>query len=241
MKLTESNKQSLRDGQAAHSRLAKLRGDLAALENSPELAQLELKKTETLASIRSETSQMDLATAEVNRLESDIEVVKKRIQRDQSLLQTMSNPKDISGVEHELGTLSERLDALENAELENLERIEQLERLLTQLESELNEVEGQIRELERERQRHAESLRVDIEAQQQDCSRALGELPEELVKTLEQLWARGSGVGELRDTTCGVCHMGLNSSAINEIKRTPLDEIAQCPECRAILLRAGGD
>lgn len=241
MKLTESNKQSLRDSQAAHSRLAKLRGDLAALENSPELAQLELKKTETLASIRSETSQMDLATAEVNRLESDIEVVKKRIQRDQSLLQTMSNPKDISGVEHELGTLVERLDSLETAELESLERVENLEKLLTQLESELNEVEVQIRTLEAERHQQAELLRVDIKSQQQDWTRALGELPDELVKTLEQLWVRGSGVGELRDTTCGVCHMGLNSSAINEIKRTPLDELAQCPECRAILLRAGGD
>ncbi len=241
MKLTGSDKFSLNEAQLAATTLSKLRGELAALAANPDLLELERNRTETLGGIQSETGLLDLARAEIKRLESDIEVVRKRIQRDGTLLLTMANPKDIAGLEHELITLRERLDSLETQELEVLEQIDSLNQKLVALEAELAHCQGQISEFESRRASRAAELRREIQAQQQKLEAAIAALPQELSQLLQQLWSRGSGVGELRDTTCGVCHMGLNSSAINDIRRTPMDELAQCPECRAILLQAGGE
>lgn len=241
MKLTEANKASLRNAQRSETALTKQRNDLAALADNPELAELERSRIEKLGTIQSNAGQLDLVVAEIKRLESDLEVVKKRIDRDRSLLPTMTNPKDIAGVEHELETLGQRLDALETQELEALEKKDDLDRSLLLYEEELAAVQARILELESQRAAFSADLKAEVQREQQLWNAALGELPDELAILLQKLWSRGSGVGELRDTTCGVCHMGLNSSAMSEIKKTPKDELVQCPECRAILLEPSGD
>ena len=241
MKLTESDIGQLRAAQDAQTKLGKLQADVAALKVNPELTQLESEKSATLAALQRESGQLDRLNAEVKRLESDLEVVRKRIQRDEQLLPTMANPKDIAGVEHELVTLRERQDSLETQELEAFEEIDSTKLGLADLEAQLARQKMQIAEHESTRVSRSTELTAEVSAQESLLQSALAALPEELADLLRQLWSRGSGVGELRDTTCGVCHMGLNSSAMNELKRTPKDQLAQCPECRAILLFGGGD
>ena len=240
MKISESDKRQLRDAQQAETSLGKLRADLAALKNNPELSQLEADRSATRSLLQQQNGQLDLLNLELKRLESDLEVVTKRIQRDEELLPTMANAKDIAGLEHELATLKERLDALETQELEVLEQIDSITEGIANLETQLSAQQTAISEQEQRRVSGSAELVSQIAEQEEHLKQALGALPAELSNLAQQLWSRGSGVGELHDTTCGVCHMGLNSSAITEIKRTPLDELVQCPECRAILIFGGG-
>jgi predicted nucleic acid-binding Zn-ribbon protein len=240
MKISEGDRVQLWAAQHAQSAIGKLRTDLANLKNNPELALLESERSTTLSALQQQTGQLDLLNAECKRLESDLEVVNNRIQRDQQLLLTMASPKDIAGVEHELVTLRDRLDALETQELEAFEKIDAVKQRMADLETLLTEQQAQIANLEQTTSIRSAELVADLRESEGLWKQALESLPVELANLLQQLWSRGSGVGELSDTTCGVCHMGLNSSAINEIKRTPSDELVQCPECRAILVSGGG-
>ena len=69
----------------------------------------------------------DLNT-QVSRFESEIDAVRQREDRDRSLLQSVADAKQLSDLQHELGTLERRQSSLEDSLLEVMERREQLQR-----------------------------------------------------------------------------------------------------------------
>src|SRR5271155_5991254 len=68
----------------------------------------------------------DLDT-QVSRFESEIDAVRQREERDRSLLQSVADAKQLSDLQHELGTLERRQSSLEDSLLEVMEHREQLQ------------------------------------------------------------------------------------------------------------------
>lgn len=177
--------------------------------------------------------------AEIARLEGEVDAVRQREDRDRGLLDSGSvNPKQLEELQHELGTLQRRQASLEDSLLDVMERREQL-------------AADHAREHD-----SAASLQRDADAAREARDRALAEIERagseravrraELVGGLdggltglyERLRASaGIGAGRLQAGRCGACRIELDRGELARISAAPEDEVLQCPECRAILVR----
>ena len=140
----------------------------------------------------------------------------------------------------ELEALARRQGALEEIELEVMERLEEQESTLAAL---LAEQEALL-----EQQRAATA---ELTAALADLDRQSTEVSEERAKTVDGLDAGlvalydriraqhgGLGVAPLRGRRCEGCRLELNSSELAQIVAAPADEVLRCDECGRILVRA---
>lgn len=180
--------------------------------------------------------------AQVTRLETEIDGVRKREDRDRGLLDSGSvNPKQLGELQHELGTLERRQASLEDSLLEVMERREQLA-------AERSDEQGVAEALGRELGAAAE-IRDAVAAQIQTTRTGRGdrraelvaELDPELLKLYErQRTSAGVGAGRLSGGRCGACRIELDRGEVARIMVASDDDVLRCSECGAILLRVHG-
>ena len=92
------------------------------------------------------------ARREVTKIEDDVAAVRARAARDNARLASgQGTPKDLQALSSELEVLNRRVTALEDTELEVMERLEEAEKELASADTQHREIAAQIAELERER------------------------------------------------------------------------------------------
>lgn len=179
----------------------------------------------------------DLQT-ELSRLEADVKVVEARRARDESLLQVSTNSKEAQGLEHELESLRKRQSDLEDLELDLMERIEIADAGIAEQEALMAQTNEEGARLSAE----AKAVVADAAALSEQLTRdrdALRTLVDTNVLAFyDRLSERGTGAALLQGRTCGACHMVLTGSDYERLRTIPEDEIAFCPQCSAILVRA---
>jgi predicted nucleic acid-binding Zn-ribbon protein len=177
---------------------------------------------------------------ELTKAEADVEQVRSRAQRDQARVDSgQVSVKDVQALSGELEALARRQAALEDVEIEVMERLEALE-------AELASVQA---DAESAREAHeaasAELARVlaDLDAQAaavvaERAGRAQG-LDAGLVALYDRLRAQlgGTGVAALRGHRCEGCRLELNASELARISALPAEEVVRCDECGRILVR----
>lgn len=170
---------------------------------------------------------------QVGRLESEIDSVRQREDRDRSLLNSPStDAKQLADLQHELETLERRQSSLEDSLIELMERREELQ----------SEQSGERAKLA--------ALDADLAAARADRDAALAEIEEtrtlrgirraaltetvdaELVALYERV-----GAGALQGRRCGACRIEIDRGELSRIAVAADDEVLRCPECTAILLR----
>lgn len=174
---------------------------------------------------------------ELQRLESDLELVEKRISKDKQLLTQAFNQKEISGLNHELDTLAARKSALEDSELEVLEKIEGSAARQAVIESEREQLDQDLEDYKLLARQELDSLK-SLHSNNLEAIGALETgLPADLLQLFNTRFARGIAIGKLLKNTCGACNMTITSTALSALHRVPDDEVASCPVCAAILVR----
>jgi len=180
--------------------------------------------------------------AQIARLESEVDAVRQREDRDRGLLDSGSvNPKQLEELQHELGTLERRRSSLEDSLLEVMERREELaaeqsteQASVTELGQELV-VAGQARDevvAEVEQTRNGRDVRR---------AELVAGLDAELLKLYDrQRTTSGIGAGRLAGGRCGACRIELDCGELARITAASDDEVVRCTECGAILLRVRG-
>lgn len=192
-----------------------------------------------LAALRLALDDLD---AQVSRFESEIDGVRQREDRDRSLLDSGgAGAKQLSELQHELGTLKRRQSSLEDSLLEVMERREELQ---SQQTGELATIDGLQVDLADAQKERDEAL-VEIDQIRHDRTQRRAELAKALDAELAALYERqrsaaGVGAGLLQGRRCGACRIELDRGEIARITAAPDDEVLRCPECRAILLRVKG-
>jgi predicted nucleic acid-binding Zn-ribbon protein len=179
---------------------------------------------------------------QIARLESEVDAVRQREDRDRGLLDSGSvNPKQLEELQHELGTLERRRASLEDSLLEVMERREELaaeqsteHASVTELGQELV-VAGQARD--------DATAEIEQILNGRDVRRA--ELVAGLDADLLALYDRqrktsGIGAGRLAGGRCGACRIELDRGELARITAASDDEVLRCTECGAILLRVHG-
>lgn len=180
--------------------------------------------------------------AQVARLESEIDGVRQREDRDRNLLDSGSvNPKQLEELQHELDTLQRRQTSLEDSLLEVMERREQLANDHAELSANLAALQADLATAGHNR----DAALTEIEQVRGQRMARRDEIAAGLDPALAQLYERqraasGAGAARLLGRRCGACRIELDRGELARISAAPEDEVVRCPECQAILLRIGG-
>ncbi|MFM9032977.1 MAG: zinc ribbon domain-containing protein [Mycobacterium sp.] len=178
--------------------------------------------------------------AQIAKLESEVDAVRQREDRDRRLLDSgsLTDSKQLSELQHELGTLERRQANLEDTLLELMERREQMAADQAREKAALDTIEGDLATARTDRDAalgSVEQSRTDTATRRAGVAAGLdGELLELYER---QRSASGIGAGRLLGRRCGACRIELDRGELARISAAADDDVLRCPECRAILLR----
>jgi predicted nucleic acid-binding Zn-ribbon protein len=175
----------------------------------------------------------------VSKQERVIESVRARAERDRKLMESGSvSAKQLADLEHELETLARRQSVLEDDQLELMERKEAVDADVQRTAAEVDKAERELADARKRRDEALADLDTTQARREADRENLVPTLPEALVALYERVRAhKGIGAALLQARRCGACQLELDRSAIAEIKAAADDEVVQCENCGAILVR----
>ncbi|MGO4105643.1 zinc ribbon domain-containing protein [Leifsonia sp. YAF41] len=239
MKATPVEQKELLRLQALDIKAQQLAHQTTALPQHAELAELSKKADASRQKLTARTGELEDVRTELRRIESDVEVVEKRIARDTERMQQSSSVKDIQAYEGEVAALKKRQSDLEEIEIAVMERVEEHEAAVAAIEVEGAAIAEQIAETERVRdealvvidQQRAEAIR--------DRAAVAASVAPELVELYEKRYiaGRGNAAALLRARTCSGCTMTLTGNDLEAVRMAPANDVIFCPDCGAILVR----
>ena len=213
-------------------------------DHLPELAEIaELRQTRVRldAEVRDARIAVDDLTAEQEKVDADVELVKARRSRDQQRMDQglITNPRDLERMTHELVSLERRIGSLEDDEIEIMERLEEAQGTLDSLTAQAAAADDRLAALASSRDAKAADIDAQLAAVAGEREPAVAGLPDDLVALYDKLRGSKSGVGAaaLRARQCGGCRLTLDHAELAVIKAAPSDEVIRCEECQRILVR----
>lgn len=230
----------LLDLQAIDTRLDQIRHARATLPQLAALTEAEQQLTRLETDVVNARTAAADAARELAKSEQDVQLVRDRATRDQSRLDSgVGSAKDLQALQHEIETLARRQAALEDLELEAMERAESLDQQAQQVAGQRDEVAQQVAALQSERD--ARFAELDSEAEQVAGGRAdvVAGVGEDLVALYEKIRANSGGVGAaaIKQRRCGGCRLELNPVEVDRIRSAPENEVVRCEDCSRIMVR----
>jgi predicted nucleic acid-binding Zn-ribbon protein len=178
---------------------------------------------------------------EQKKADSDVDQVRQRKARNLQRMESgqVTSPRDLENLQHEIGSLDRRISALEDAELEVMERLEAAEAVQADLQTRADTFAGRQTELEATRDAVLKELDEQRTGFGDKRATVSAELPAELVATYQKLRERNGGIGAapLVGKRCMGCRMELAPSDLSAIKATAADVVLRHEECGRILVR----
>lgn len=177
---------------------------------------------------------------ELNKAEADVELVRQRAARDHAKLDSGSgSAKDLQALQHEIVSLAQRQSALEDVELEVMERMEAAEAATARVQSERTRLEAELAEVAVRRDSALETIADEESAVQRARADAAAGLPAELMALYEKIREQSGGVGaaRIKGRRCEGCRMELNPTDMARIRAAEQDAVLRCEDCRRILVR----
>lgn len=189
--------------------------------------------------VSAQTSHGDI-DRDAKRLESEIDQVRQREDRDRKLLDsgTLGSTKEIEGLNHELDTLTRRQGNLEDELLEVMERREALESDVARAQEEVTAAEAQLEDAQSRRDEALADLDSTEVKRKSEREVLTSDLPQELLRLYERVREqRGVGAGLLQSRRCGACRIELDRAALSALREAAADDVVRCEECGAVLVR----
>ena len=192
--------------------------------------------------IEAETAVLDLKR-EVTKAEDDVQSVRARAERDNKrLLSGSMTPRELQALQAELEVLAKRQGALEEIELDAMQRLEDAESVADGVVAEAAVIEAALTDVRARLADESATIEGELAQIVRDRTNAAFGLDEGLVALYEKLRAAHGGIGAapLQFGTCQGCHMKLNPSDLAAIELRAPDDIVRCEECGRILVRGAG-
>jgi predicted nucleic acid-binding Zn-ribbon protein len=210
----------------------------------PEIAEVERLAAEHTrlrdAEVSAATEAGDLER-DRGRAEADVAQVRARMLRDQQRLDTgqVSSPRELENLQSEIVSLERRQAALEEVELDVMERLEEAQQRHASLAAEREQVAARADEVQRARDAAFAEIDKDVEFVTRQRATAVADVPADLLQLYERLRAQRGGIGAaaLRQRRCEGCRLELDSADLARIRTAPRDAVVRCEECGRILVR----
>lgn len=212
-------------------------------KNLPELttlSELDGRIADLRASlVESRTRVADLKR-ELTKAETDVEQVRGRATRNQERLDAGAvSAKDAVALTDELSSLGARQSALEEVELDVMERLEAHQEALGTVEAANDELAAEKSKVEAERDAGWAEIDGEVAAIATDRTAKAEGLDAALVTLYEKIRAQRGGMGAavLNGNRCDGCRIDLPPGDVAAIKAAAPDAVVRCEECGRILVR----
>jgi predicted nucleic acid-binding Zn-ribbon protein len=145
----------------------------------------------------------------------------------------------MQALQHEVESLARRQSALEDIELEVMERAEGLAADVSRLEATSAGMTTQADGLKATRDKNLAELDAEVEQIGRSRADVVVGVGDDLVALYEKIRASSDGIGAavLAKRRCEGCNLELNQGEINRFAAAAEDEVLRCEECRRILVR----
>ena len=189
--------------------------------------------------VRARTALQDVQR-EITKADTDVQLVRERTVRNQARMDAgQGTAKDMQALQHEVESLARRQSALEDIELEVMERAEGLGADVNRLEAASAEMTARADGLRAVRDKNLGELDAEVEQISRSRADVVAGVGQDLVALYEKIRASSDGIGAamLRKRRCEGCNLELNQGEINRFRNADEDEVLRCEECRRILIR----
>ena len=233
----------LLDLQEADTHLDQIAYRRANLSEVVRLTEVEQQLTRVKKLIVAGETEVSDRQREVRKMEHDVEQVRMRADKDSELLNggAITNAKQLEELQHEVGSLKRRQEALEDEELELMERLEDAKRSLESLIGERAHLDVELAEAREALAAVEAELDAEFAVTTSQRATVAGEIPSDLLRAYEKIRADSGGVGAalLQHGRCGGCRLQITANELARIKSAPSNEVLRCEECRRIMVRTG--
>lgn len=175
--------------------------------------------------------------AEVKKHEKDLGLLRHRLTEEQQKLYGggVTNAREMKSMEAEILAVTTRIDAHETAELEGLEKLDELEAATAELANDEAAQLGEVEAAERRRDESASELIAAIAEAEVSADAQRIVIPRDVLAEYEKVAKRQHlAVAELRDGMCTACGISLPAIEVNELRAGPT--LGTCPCPREILM-----
>jgi uncharacterized protein len=190
--------------------------------------------------VAAQTEQSDVER-EVAKAEQDVETVRQRAARDRQRMDagTVGSAKELEALQHELGSLAKRQADLEEVELDAMQRLEDVQGRVGELQTRSSSLAAEQVDLEETRDGAFAEIDKDVDYLTGERARTAEGLPADLMTLYEKLRVDHGGVGAaaLEGVRCSGCRLEQTPMELARIAAAPPDEVHRCEECRRILVR----
>jgi uncharacterized protein len=211
--------------------------------NLPEQKALD-ENAETLARVSTEYASAKEKLQRLNlqqkRHENEIATVETRRKTEEARKYggQIRNEQQLEALNHELGSLRARKSELEDALLEIMEQIEELDSLVAALKERHVELTTAVGDLTAARDHAASDIDAELQTETGNRELVVKDLPSDVVDFYEQVRAKKDGVGvaELRGRTCSGCRLELTAIELEDVRAAAQRGLARCEQCGRILV-----
>lgn len=240
LRAAREDQRQLLELQNLDSRLARLAHERRTLPVLGEIRSLQTQVADAEDErIRAATRLGDLRR-ELTRVEDDVEQIRQRSARYQARAQGAGvSAKDAAAMQQEIALLADRTAVLEDAELEQMELVEEAEGQVAVLQERIAGLEARI--AERVVARDAEFTRIDgLSAEVAERRQGLAaRLPADLVGLYDDVRATTGGLGAvaLHGSRLEGASFELSLTELSDIKAAPEDAVLVSEDHDVILVR----
>jgi predicted nucleic acid-binding Zn-ribbon protein len=226
--------------QGLDARLKSLSNRRRTIESDPRISDLEAALSVANGELGAAKMAVHDAEAELKRSEADVEQVASRIERDEARLNSGTGlSKDLVALQSDIASLNKRRSALEDVELEVMERLEGLRERQAAQQKIVDDVQGSFAVIRAELDAALAEIAgeaAEVAAQRKEFAAGLDEgMLAVYEKTLAK---RGVGAARLFHGKSEGSGMQLSPGDLAEIKAAAEDDIVFCPDSGCILVRS---
>ena len=190
--------------------------------------------TEAFAAAESKHKESERA---LKQCEAEVEKQRIKIEQTEASLYSgrVQNPKELQDLQKDVVSLKKHLQTLEERELEAMVIAESAEQDLHTANSELERIQANVNEQNRDLTSENESLNKDLERLEHERKAILSDLVSSAVTTYDQIrkQRRGLAVTTINESACAACGTTLTLSLQQNARSTT--QLFTCPTCGRIL------
>ena len=202
------------------------------------------ENAETLAKVSTEYAgakdRLARLSAQQRKHESEIATIDARRKSEEGRMYSglIRSEKELEALRHEIGSLKGRKSDLEEALLEIMEQVEDLESLVETLKQRHVELTSSVEELTLARDAAAIDIDAELEVRRDDRAKAADGLPQEVLDYYDDLRGRKDGIAgaERKGRPCAGCRLELTQIELEDLRRDAAEGIARCEQCGRILV-----
>ncbi len=171
------------------------------------------------------------------RQESDVKDLQQKIARARQKVDNATTTVQVTALEHEITFAEQAISKLEDAELESMERSEELDAQKLVADKAVEAAEAK---LATEKQRAGETIAADkiaLAAVEEKRVAQRAEIGEEALSLYDRIAkAKGTGIAEAVNQQCSACRMMVRPQRWNDLRNRDNDtEMMTCESCGRLL------